>query len=243
MGRQFRAVEAALAFVTFARANPRQSLQLLALGMLPAIALPLSEPVFALLFLVSAVLLPAAWWRVIMGRTDPASRFPLQVSHDEVRVNMGILLISGIATLAAMIPHLIVMLLYLANPSVEMLLLTIVSLTVAPGFVWARLGPSLALAVAERRFLVTRSWQPTGQIGWKLNLAWLPVLALWSLPTAFSLMQQGPVPQEPVYPVWQIAVVLGPVWTFALAFICATHAYVARHIQQVAHDAEAVGPA
>ncbi|MDF1807309.1 hypothetical protein [Hyphomonas sp.] len=99
---------------------------------------------------------------------------------------------------------------------------------------------ALVFGGGKGRHFVSGSWRPTGEIGWELRLAWWPMAAVRLLPKAFTLMQDAPLAQAPLHPVWQIALVLGPVWTFALAFMCATHACVARHIQQMAHDAKAL---
>lgn len=242
MKNGFSATAAAFSFVKFAKAHPARSLQLLAWGMVPYFFFGLYQPVGALLAALSIVLLPTAWWRLFMGRPDGQTGFPLRLGHDEWRIVLAILPIHMLATLAVLPIHIGVVLFYSAAPSV-LSTLAVANLTVIPVLVWARLGPSLPISVAERRYLVTRSWRPTGEIGWKLYVAWLPVMALLGLPLIWSTLQDQATPVIPEDLFWLVMLGVGMVMNFIMAMVCATQAYVARCIQERSAELPVPDPA
>lgn len=238
MTKNFSAVAAAFAFVGFAKSYPSRSMKLLAWGMVPSLFLGLYQPVGLLLAALTFVLLPAAWWRLLMGRADGRTGFPFRLGVDEGRLLLSVFLIHGVATLAVLPVHLIVTMAFRVDPYLFGAL-GMVNLAVVPALVWARLGPSLPLSVAENRLLVMRSWRPTGQIGWKLYLAWLPIIAAAYLPVAWPIFFAGSIPVVPEHWVWVIALAAGIFGNFGMAVVCATQAYVACYIQDKIADAPA----
>lgn len=198
--------------------------------MVPYLALGVFQPVGFLLVALSFVVLPTAWWRLFMERPDGKAGFPFRLGRDEGRVILAILPIHLLVTLAVMPIHIGVVVFYSTGPSI-MLMLAMVNLTVVPVLVWARLGPSLPLSVAERRYLVTRSWRPTGEIGWKLYAAWLPAIVVLGLLNTVSVLQFQAAPVTLDGLVWWVMLGVGMVMNSIIAIGCATHAYVARFIQ------------
>lgn len=228
---RLRAMDAALAIVGYSRANPAQAGQLYVLGVLPFVVMLVSIPAGMLLGVLMMILLPPAWWRLCMQRADVQGGFLLRFSWDEGRTLLAMWLVHVVATAATMIVGVGAMMLEFLNPSVGVFSMTVVTILV-PVLVWARLGPGLALGIAERTFLVTRSWKPTGEIGWRVYACWLP-FAMILLAPWLTVAIRGEVRADPVTdPSPWLILLLGVVWSGVLPSACATHAYVARYIQQ-----------
>lgn len=199
----------------------------------------LNVPIVVIAGFVFVIGMPVAWLRLVVnGEIKPG--FPLRLGKDEWRFAGAVFLIHAAGGLGALCALPIV---YGAIALVELSqtplawpipLLPMTLMMVPYVWVFARLGPALAIGMKRQRLFVTASWRATRPIRFTLLLVWIPLIA-------GSLLVPSGKPAPPSSGEMVVldilpAVVALAVFVLLTGWAMSIHAAVARYLLEVDPD-------
>lgn len=175
---------------------------------------------------------PVAWLRLAMKPPRP-HLLPTRLSGEELRFALGFVVIQLAVTLVVVLALVPVILLAPLMPFPAGAVIVIMHALQA--YIWARLGPGLAMSYQRERFNPFGSWGGTRAVRLKLCVVWVPPLIVTLVPVVLDLVirtsenSEQAITGSPTSLIL-VAAMIGASYTLVTGWFLTTHAHVAKWI-------------